>query len=63
MTEVINMRNVLMNELNHGVFDCLAWVYLYGLAMARNCLSIACQVDRYIKHYEWNQDDLFSQSI
>jgi hypothetical protein len=51
MNEIILLRNVLMIELNHGYFDRLAWVYLYARAKAENCLSIADQVDGYIKHY------------
>jgi hypothetical protein len=52
MSEIILLRDVLMHELNHGKFDRLAWVYLYGIAMAEGCLSIAGQVDKYIVHYE-----------
>lgn len=52
MDEIILLRNVLMNELNNGKFDRLAWVFLYAKAIAADCLSIAAQIDRYIKHYE-----------
>ena len=51
MSEIILRRNVLMNELNHGVFDRIAWVYLYGIAKAAGCLAIADQLDGYIKRY------------
>jgi hypothetical protein len=51
MDEIILRRNVLMNELNNGVFDRLAWVFLYGIAKSENCLAIADQLDRYIRHY------------
>jgi hypothetical protein len=53
MDEIILRRNVLMNELNHGIFDRLAWVFLYGKAKAENCLAIADQLDRYINHYSY----------
>ena len=52
MSEIILYRNVLMHELNQGIFDRLAWVFLYGIAKAEGCLAIADQLDRYISHYE-----------
>lgn len=51
MNEITLRRDVLMHELNNGVFDRLAWVFLYGIAKAENCLAIADQLDKYIKHY------------
>lgn len=51
MTEIINFRNVLMNELNAGFFDRDAWCALVILARDANCLSITAQAERYIEHY------------
>ncbi len=51
VTEIINLRNVLMNELNNGFFDRDAWGALVVMARDANCYSIAAQAERYIKHY------------
>lgn len=48
---VIEMRNILMNELNHGYWDGLAWDALLIMARDADCLCIASQVERYINHY------------
>lgn len=51
MSEVVILRNVLMNELNNGFFDREAWNALVVMARDANCLSIAAQAERYIEHY------------
>lgn len=51
MTEIINFRNVLMNELDHGFFDRDAWGALVVMARDANCHSIAAQAERYYNHY------------
>ena len=51
LTEIINLRNVLMNELNGGYFDRDAWGALVIMARDANCYAIADQAQRYIEHY------------
>lgn len=51
MSEIIAMRNVLMNELNAGFFDRDSWSATALLARENKCECIAAQMERYIEHY------------
>jgi len=49
--EIVEMRNVLMRELNAGYFDRDSWLAIALLARDNNCPAIAAQMARYIEHY------------
>ena len=51
MSELIELRNTLMHELDGGLFDLDAWTGAAAWAEMMGCLSIKAQLDRYIKHY------------
>jgi FMN-dependent NADH-azoreductase len=55
MAELIELRNMLMNELNVGLFDSDSWNAAVIMAKDLNCLSIQAQLERYISHYGWMQ--------
>lgn len=49
--EVIAVRDLLMRELNAGLWDGESWDALYCMARDGGCTEIARQVMRYIEHY------------
>ncbi len=49
--EVIAVRDLLMRELNAGLWDGESWDALYIMARDNGCPEIARQVARYIEHY------------
>jgi hypothetical protein len=49
--EVIAVRDLLMRELNAGLWDGESWDALYIMARDNGCSEIARQVMRYIEHY------------
>ncbi len=49
--DVIAVRDLLMRELNAGMWDELAWQALYVMARDNGCPAIAGQVKRYIEQY------------
>ena len=49
--EVIMVRNLLIRELNAGLWDGESWDALYIMARDNDCPEIARQVARYIEHY------------
>jgi len=49
--EVIAVRNLLMRELNAGLWDGESWDALYCMARDGGCTEIARQVARYIERY------------
>ena len=52
MTEIMELRNALMAELNAGYFDRDSWGALVIMARDANCMAIAEQAERYISHYQ-----------
>ena len=51
MSELIELRNTLMQELDGGVFDLDAWSGAARWAEMLGCDCIRAQLVRYIKHY------------
>ena len=51
MSELIELRNTLMQELDGGVFDLDAWNGAAAGAEMMGCLCIMAQLARYINHY------------
>jgi len=49
--EVIAVRDLLIRELNAGLWDGESWDALYIMARDNGCPEIARQVMRYIEHY------------
>ena len=49
--EVIAVRDLLIRELNAGLWDGESWDALYIMARDNGCPEIARQVARYIEHY------------
>lgn len=51
MTEIILLRNLLIQALNAGRFCATDWQALADQARAAGCENIACQAERYLAHY------------
>ncbi len=49
--EVIEVRDLLIREINAGFYDAPAWDALYIMARDGGCAAIADQVQGYIRQY------------
>ena len=51
MQELIDFRNMLIRELDAGLYDADAWQRFAVWAGMIGCESIRAQVEGYIRHY------------
>lgn len=49
--ELLDLRDMLMRELNNGYFDSQSWKACATWARTEGRIEIAEQIEKYIKHY------------
>jgi hypothetical protein len=56
--EVMELRDLLIREIDAGYYDALSWDALLIMAREAGCLAIADQVQGYIKAYGRNGEQV-----
>ena len=56
--EVMELRDLLIREIDAGYYDALSWDALLLMARKAECLAIADQVQGYIRAYGRNGEQV-----